>query len=147
YGGGLAQLPLPRPAEQGYDLSRTTTLARLVHQRRLCVVDDLHHLVRPALSTKSARELRMRVPKHHHQTRYKPAGHDANFLHHALLDPVQELIGFAQQSARRHCSLTQAMPPEMPVLFFDRLLKHALQPTISAGPRPTFHFRRIAQSA
>src|SRR5579859_3167284 len=38
------------------------------------------------------------------------------------------------------------MPPEMPLLLFNRLLKHGREPTISAGLRGSLRNRGIAQS-
>src|SRR5712692_214769 len=91
----------------------------------------------------------MRSAKHDHQSRHQPSGHEPNLLHQALLYPEEELIGFLQQSPRRHHASPPAMPAEVALLLFDGLLEHGLQPTISAGPRRAacFSSRRITQRA
>jgi len=59
---------------------------------RLRVVDDLHYLRRPALAAESRGQFRMRLAQHDHQASDQPSGHDAHPLHHALFDPVEQLI-------------------------------------------------------
>src|SRR5439155_26465872 len=60
---------------------------------------------------------------------------DADLLNMALLDPVEELIRFLQQSSRRHRAFGPAMPTPISLLLLDRLLKHGPQPTISVTHR------------
>src|SRR5258705_3060733 len=85
--GCFSEHPLTRPGEQRNDLSWTRAATCLVHQRSLCVVDDLHHLLRPALATESCRQLWVRVPEDDHEARNEPARNDANLLDQAFLDP------------------------------------------------------------
>jgi hypothetical protein len=84
-------------------------------------------------ATEPARQLGMRLSKDHREPRHEPSGHNPNLLHHAFLDPEQELVRLLQHATRRHCATSPAMPMQVTFLLFDRLLKHGLQPTISAG--------------
>src|ERR1700682_674455 len=86
----------------------------------------------------------MSMPQHDHQSRDQPARQDANFLDEALLDPEQQFIGLLEQASWRHHALSPAMPPQVACLLFGRLLKHGLQPTISARNRRSSSCR-IAQ--
>src|SRR5450759_4938518 len=86
----------------------------------------------------------MRMPKHDHQPRDQPTRHDANFLDETLLDPEEQLIRLLKQAAGRHCTLPPAMPAQISLLLFNRLLKHGWQSTISA-PHCSSSSCRVAQ--
>jgi len=73
-------------------VSRAAAQAGLLHERRLRVVDDFHHLRRPALAAEPSGQFGVRVAQHDHQTSDQPSGHDAHLLHHALFDPVEQFI-------------------------------------------------------
>src|SRR3979490_744051 len=77
----------------------------------------------------------MGVAKYDHQPGDQPARHDANLLDNALLNPEEELIRFLKQAPRSHRALSPAVPPQVTLLLFSRLLQHGLQPTISAPHR------------
>src|SRR5438445_786763 len=133
--GGFFQHSSARAPKQRDHLRGLAAETGLLHQRRLRVVDDLHHLLRTPLTTKPRRERRMRVTKDRHQSRYQPAGNDADLLHETLFDPVEQLIRLLQQASRCHRTPTPSMPALISLLLLDRLLKHGPQPTISATCR------------
>src|SRR5258708_9676620 len=67
-----------------------------------------------------------------------------NFLDEALLDPEEQFIGLLKQASWCHHALSPAMPSQVARLLVGRLLKHGLQPTISA-PHRSSRSCRIAQ--
>src|SRR5437016_11605253 len=73
----------------------------------------------------------MGMAKHRHQSWNQPAWNDANLLDETFFNPEEQLILFLQQTPRGHRPRGPAMPPLIPLLLLDGLLKHGLQPTIS----------------
>src|SRR6266566_4952142 len=130
---GFCELALARPCEEWNHLSRSAAVARLFHQCGLCVVDDFHHLLGPALTPKATGQIGMRLSQDDHQSGNQPSGDDANLFDETLFNPEEQLIGFLQQTPRRHHSPPPPMPAEVTLLLLDRLLEHGLQSTISAG--------------
>src|SRR5947209_18716880 len=86
------------------------------------------------------------MTQHSHQPRHQPSGHDADLLHNALFDPEEKLVRFLKQASRCHCAPSASMPALIPLLLLDGLLKHGLQPTISATCRGSCSCR-IAKSS
>src|SRR4030088_3344494 len=75
------------------------------------------------------------MTQHDHQPRDQPTRHDLNFLDEALFHPEEQFIGLLKQASWGHHPLSPAMPAQVARLLFGRLLKHGLQPTISAPHR------------
>src|ERR1700687_1621426 len=122
--GRPIELALARPCEQRDHLGGTAAQTRLLHERGLGVVDDLHHVPGAALASKSGRQLGVRLPEDDHEARHQPARHQTNLLDEALFDPEEKLIALLKHSAWCHRTPPSAMPVEIALLLFNRLLKH-----------------------
>src|SRR5215472_4247988 len=89
----------------------------------------------------------MRVAKHGHQPRYQPARDDLDLLDEAFFDPEQQLIRLLQEPAWSHRATALAVPSTVTLLLVDRLLKHGLQPTISATHRRSGRITKSSPAA
>src|ERR1700693_3232393 len=111
----FSQHPLASPGEKRNDLPRAAAVASLLHQCRLGVVDDLHHLLGAPLAAEACWQLRVRLPKHDHEPRNEPAWHDADLLDQTFLNPEKELIRLLQHSTWRHRAAPPAIPTQVAI--------------------------------